>query len=37
VRLSRVTYFNPAALRLRTLVHPDPAHDLDQVWLVANR
>jgi len=37
VRLSQVTYFNPAALRLRTLVHPDPAHDLDQVWLVANR
>jgi 4-amino-4-deoxy-L-arabinose transferase-like glycosyltransferase len=37
VRLDRVTYFNAAGVRLRTLLEPDPAKDLETVWLVANR
>jgi 4-amino-4-deoxy-L-arabinose transferase-like glycosyltransferase len=37
VRLGQVRYFNPAGLRLRTLLAPDPEHDLDTVVLVANR
>jgi 4-amino-4-deoxy-L-arabinose transferase-like glycosyltransferase len=36
-RLERVTYFNAAGLRLRTLLHPDPDRHLETVWLVSNR
>jgi 4-amino-4-deoxy-L-arabinose transferase-like glycosyltransferase len=36
-RLERVTYFNPAGVRLRTLLSPDPENDLETVWLVSNR
>jgi hypothetical protein len=36
-RLESVTYFNPAAVRLRTLLSPDPEKDLETVWLVSNR
>lgn len=36
-RLERVTYFNPAAVRLRTLLSPNPEMDLETVWLVSNR
>lgn len=35
-RLERVTYFNPAGVRLRTLLSPDPENDLETVWLVTN-
>ncbi|MCU0256359.1 MAG: hypothetical protein MUF60_06430 [Vicinamibacterales bacterium] len=36
-RLERVTYFNPAGVRLRTLLSPDPENDLETVWLVSNQ
>lgn len=36
-RLERVTYFNPAGVRVRTLLAPDPEKDLETVWLVSNR
>jgi hypothetical protein len=35
--LARVEYFNTATLRLRTLVSPDPASELETVLLVTNR
>lgn len=35
--LASLRYFNPAALRLRTLVWPDPARDVETVHLVTNR
>jgi 4-amino-4-deoxy-L-arabinose transferase-like glycosyltransferase len=37
VVLGSVLYFNPAGVRLRTLLWPDPAEDLETVLLVANR
>jgi 4-amino-4-deoxy-L-arabinose transferase-like glycosyltransferase len=36
-RLGAVLYFNPAGLRLRTLLEPQPERDLETVWLVTNR
>ncbi len=36
-RLASVLYFNPSGVRLRTLLSPEPAHDLETVWLVSNR
>ncbi len=36
-RLAEVTYLDPANVRLRTLLAPIPAQDLDVVVLVANR
>jgi hypothetical protein len=36
-RLASVQYFNPAAVRLRTALAPDPRKDLDTVVLVTNR
>ncbi len=36
-RLGQVLYFNPSAVRLRTLLWPDPSKDLDTVVLVTNR
>lgn len=35
--LGSVQYFNPAGVRLRTLLWPDPENDLETVLLVANR
>jgi 4-amino-4-deoxy-L-arabinose transferase-like glycosyltransferase len=35
-RLGTVLYFNPAGLRLRTLLSPQPERDLETVWLVTN-
>jgi 4-amino-4-deoxy-L-arabinose transferase-like glycosyltransferase len=35
--LAEVQYFNPAGVRLRTLLWPDPARDLETVLLVTNR
>lgn len=35
--LHEVQYFNPAGLRLRTLLWPDPARDLETVLLVTNQ
>jgi len=35
--LARVEYFNTATMRLRTLVSPDPASELETVLLVTNR
>jgi hypothetical protein len=32
-----VLYFNPAGLRLRTLLEPQPERDLETVWLVTNQ
>jgi 4-amino-4-deoxy-L-arabinose transferase-like glycosyltransferase len=37
VVLGSVLYFNPAGVRLRTLLWPEPAEDLETVLLVANR
>ncbi len=34
--LAEVQYFNPAGLRLRTLLWPDPSRDLETVLLVTN-
>lgn len=36
-RLGEVLYFNPAAVRVGTLLWPDPARDLERVLLVTNR
>lgn len=36
-RLGEVLYFNPSAVRLRTLLWPDPENDLETVVLVTNR
>jgi hypothetical protein len=36
-RLAEFPYFNPAAIRLRTLLAPVPAQDLSRVVLIANR
>lgn len=36
-RLAEVQYFNPAGIRIRTLLRPDPDKDLDMVVLVSNR
>lgn len=36
-RLAELTYFNPAGVRLRTLLDPDPARDLQRVVLAVNR
>jgi 4-amino-4-deoxy-L-arabinose transferase-like glycosyltransferase len=36
-RLGEVLYFNPAAVRVGTLLWPDPAEDLETVLLVTNR
>jgi hypothetical protein len=35
--LAEVQYFNPSGVRLRTLLWPDPARDLETVLLVTNR
>ena len=35
--LAEVQYFNPAGVRLRTLLWPDPARDLETVLLVTNQ
>jgi 4-amino-4-deoxy-L-arabinose transferase-like glycosyltransferase len=35
--LGSVQYFNPAGVRLRTLLWPDPENDLETVLLVTNR
>jgi 4-amino-4-deoxy-L-arabinose transferase-like glycosyltransferase len=36
-RLGAVLYFNPAGVRLRTLLSPKPERDLETVWLVSNQ
>ncbi|MGH9161649.1 MAG: ArnT family glycosyltransferase [Vicinamibacteraceae bacterium] len=36
-RLGEVLYFNPSAVRIGTLLWPDPAQDLETVLLVTNR
>ena len=36
-RLASVVYFNPSAVRLRTLLKPNPERSLETVVLVANR
>jgi 4-amino-4-deoxy-L-arabinose transferase-like glycosyltransferase len=36
-RLGAVLYFNPSGIRLRTLLSPAPARDLETVWLVTNQ
>jgi 4-amino-4-deoxy-L-arabinose transferase-like glycosyltransferase len=36
-QLASVVYFNPAAVRLRTLFSPEPARDLETVVLVSNQ
>ena len=36
-RLAEVQYFNPAGIRIKTLLRPDPASDLDTVVLVSNQ
>jgi 4-amino-4-deoxy-L-arabinose transferase-like glycosyltransferase len=36
-RLGEIRYLNTANLRLRTLIAPDPAEDVEKVVLVANR
>jgi 4-amino-4-deoxy-L-arabinose transferase-like glycosyltransferase len=36
-RLGSVLYFNPAGVRLRTLLSPEPERDLETVVLVTNR
>jgi 4-amino-4-deoxy-L-arabinose transferase-like glycosyltransferase len=36
-RLGEVLYFNPSAVRVRTLLWPDPENDLETVVLVTNR
>jgi 4-amino-4-deoxy-L-arabinose transferase-like glycosyltransferase len=36
-RLGRLTYFDPAGLRLGTLLHPRPRRDLEVVHLISNR
>ena len=36
-RLGQVRYFNTANVKLRTLLLPDPARDVQTVYLVANR
>jgi hypothetical protein len=36
-RLASVTYFNPSGVRLRTLLDPEPEHDLETVWLISNQ
>jgi hypothetical protein len=35
--LAEVQYFNPAGVRLRTLLWPDPSRDLETVLLVTNQ
>ena len=37
VHLAGIRYSNPARLRLRSLLWPDPARDLETVFLVTNR
>lgn len=37
VRIAELPYFNEAGVRVRTLLWPDPSHDLTRVVLVANR
>src|SRR5690606_36671802 len=36
-KLGSVQYFNPAGVRLRTLLWPDPENDLETVVLVTNQ
>ena len=36
-RLGEVLYFNASAVKLRTLLTPDPARDLERILLVRNR
>jgi hypothetical protein len=36
-RLADAPYFNPAGVRLGTLLHPDPPRAFDRVVLIANR
>jgi 4-amino-4-deoxy-L-arabinose transferase-like glycosyltransferase len=36
-RLGAVSYFNPAGVRLKTLLSPEPERDLETVWLVSNQ
>lgn len=36
-RIGELPYFNSAGLRARTVLWPDPAHDIDRVVLVSNR
>jgi hypothetical protein len=36
-RLGEVLYFNPAGVRLRTLLSPEPERDLERVVLVTNQ
>jgi hypothetical protein len=36
-RLAELSYFNPAGVRLRTLLEPDPQRDLQRVVLAVNR
>ncbi len=36
-RLGSVLYFNPSGVRVRTLLSPEPEHDLETVVLVTNR
>lgn len=36
-RLGAVLYFNPAGVRLKTLLSPEPERDLETVWLVSNQ
>jgi hypothetical protein len=35
--LGEVLYFNASAVKLRTLLSPDPSRDLERVLLVANK
>ncbi|HXE79340.1 MAG TPA: hypothetical protein VNK41_01190, partial [Vicinamibacterales bacterium] len=35
--LAEVLYFNASAVKLRTLISPDPSRDLERVLLVTNR
>jgi hypothetical protein len=36
-RLGEIRYANPARLRLRSLLWPDPARDIESVVLVTNQ
>ncbi|MEZ5288528.1 MAG: glycosyltransferase family 39 protein [Vicinamibacterales bacterium] len=35
--LAEIPYFNEAGIRLRTLIWPDPEHDIERVLVVTNR
>jgi hypothetical protein len=35
--LAEVLYFNASAVKLRTLLSPDPERDLERVLLITNR